>query len=294
MTKRANILDLVSDERLSNEQVLGLASFQDELYGEPGEKTADAKSQLMNTLLQGLVLGGAGTIGGALAYGGADAVGKAWSAATRGRDLRRITDVYPQLKKEDPKELNLAYNSLRHLNPHFAKDPLVGGTLLGEILRSRDATNPRGPGSMRFSPDLAQNLLRSAPRGDDTVRRLAADQFAGGMRDALQQSAKDRASAKMEEMRQSFTSSRDSEARAHQDARDSAAQQHARSMYEQKIQDDMAKELYKSHLRDAKDPGIPEIDSDGNTILRAKTQAEAHAHARSNARKRLRDILDKT
>lgn len=65
------------------------------------------------------------------------------SALTFNRDLKAILEVHPDLKEYSEKDLKLAYTSIRTLNPEFAKDPLVGGQLLGQILRNRSPDNPK-------------------------------------------------------------------------------------------------------------------------------------------------------
>ena len=124
------------------------------------------------TLLGVGALGAAGTAGAQYGY----------SALTRGRDLHAVTAVYPEINEYPKKEVDLAYNSLRHLNPQFAKDPLVAGTLMKQILQSRDMANPK---SIRFEHTLADSLARSAPRVDDSTRRMAVDSLTQGMSDAF-------------------------------------------------------------------------------------------------------------
>jgi len=147
-------------------------------------------SGLGKTLTQGLAMGAAGGTGAALGAGAAMGGKKLWDKATYNRDMKKILDVYPQLKDYPKKDLNLAYSSLRHMNPHFSKDPLVGGTMLTQILKQRDPTNPE---SIRFDGALAADLVKARPHSDDPMTRALADSFARGMSGAIEERGRQRA-----------------------------------------------------------------------------------------------------
>lgn len=76
---------------------------------------------------------------------------KAHDKLTYRGDLRKIQEVYPDIAQHDKKHIDLAYQSLRRLNPKFARDPLVGGTLLRTVLRNREFDNPKGAPRMDLS-----------------------------------------------------------------------------------------------------------------------------------------------
>lgn len=77
---------------------------------------------------------------GALAGAGAAAVvplagvvQKAITAIRKRHDFKQLMEVNPDLQQkaqQDPKQFNQLYNSLRSMNPHFAKDPVVAGTYM--------------------------------------------------------------------------------------------------------------------------------------------------------------------
>lgn len=115
-------------------------------------------------------LGNALLAGGATAVGslGAYAAGKALSSGatsiadklTFKRDLNRLLEVHPDIKENySEKDQHLAYKSLRMLNPKFAKDPLVGGNLLRQVLKNRDPQNPSQ--APMLHPEMAVNLSKA-------------------------------------------------------------------------------------------------------------------------------------
>lgn len=178
---------VVTEEELEQTEELWMglktASFSD--FAQKAMGSEAGRTALLG-LAGGVGAGGAGLIG----LGAGKALKKGWDKLTYGRDMNRILEVYPHLKEYPERERHLAYDSLRHLNPHFAKDPLVGGTMLGQILRSRDPTNPK---SLRFEGHLAADLVKSRVRDDDPVSSGLQNAFQQGMRDAMQESAKGRA-----------------------------------------------------------------------------------------------------
>lgn len=145
---------------------------------------------------------------------GAAAGGRAlMDKATKGRDLDKILEVYPHLKKWDRREIELAYNSMRHMNPHIAKDPLAGGTLLGQMLRSRDPLDPK---ALRFEPQLAGDLLRLNPREEHAFEEVARDAILKGVGSAMDDMSRERAgrtqqafAREQEEGRRAFDRERD-------------------------------------------------------------------------------------
>jgi len=107
---------------------------------------------------------------------------------TKKRDLAKILETFPRLKEDySEAEINLAYNSIRHMNPHIAKDPLAGGSLLGQVLRQRDAMDPK---TMRMEADLAGNLLRLRPEERHVGEEIARDAASAGMMLGFQEASK--------------------------------------------------------------------------------------------------------
>jgi len=189
------------------------------LHAEDGEKTAAspaAASTIGQRVLEALGKGiehSVPMIVAGLGVTSAAALGRgAMDKATKGRDLERILEVYPHLKEYPRAEIELAYSSLRHMNPHMAKDPLAGGTLLGQMLRNRDPMNPK---LLRFDT-LAGDLLRLNPKEEHAFEEVARDAVMKGMSHGIEDLSKERAArgqqAFMQEMergKREFDTSRD-------------------------------------------------------------------------------------
>jgi hypothetical protein len=180
----ADIYRQLGEGTISHEEVRELEALEAML------KTAAAPTaaELKQIATHGLVLGGSSVAAALLGDAAVRGASAAWDKATYRRDLNRILEVYPHLEDYPEKERRLAYSSLRHLNPHFAKDPLVGGTMLGQILRQRD---PSDPSSIRFDGSIAADLVKSRVRDDDPLRRTVSDSLSRGMQSAFDQHHRD-------------------------------------------------------------------------------------------------------
>lgn len=149
------------------------------------EKVAWAMDpKIMNSAMGAAVGTGAALAMNAGVLGIIQGARSGYERLSRKRDLKSILEVYPDLNSYDDSEIQLAYRSLRHLNPHFASDPLVGGTLLKQILRSRDPSNPK---SIRFEPGIAVDLTKSRPRENYMLEQMATDAVSTGVRDGMRQ-----------------------------------------------------------------------------------------------------------
>ena len=168
------------DSSLSAEDVRELEDFNASLYG---EKIAAPASSTFGRVVRTAAEGTAAQLTAGAMGLAAVAGGKAlYDKATYNRDLKAITDVYPHLKKNPERELRLAYTSLRSLNPQFAKDPLIGGTLLGQLLRQRDPLNPK---SLRFDPGMATDLVRNRKDTRGGFAEMVPEAFRAGSQSAL-------------------------------------------------------------------------------------------------------------
>lgn len=82
-----------------------------------------------------------------------DAAHKAYDAATKSHDFNKMLEINPDLvekSEQDPKMFNQFYSSLRGMNPHFAKDPVVAGSYMRK---------------MTGDPTLAGGVLTEAAHG---------------------------------------------------------------------------------------------------------------------------------
>jgi hypothetical protein len=148
----------------------------------PNQSTRDA-------VVHGLAASGAiGAVGMGIhgLSAGARALGERYS---KKKDLEKILQTFPRLKEYPPEEIELAYNSIRHMNPHIASDPLAGGSLLGQVLRQRDMLDPK---TLRMEVDLAGNLLRLRPEDKRIGEEIMRDAASAGMAMGFQEAAKTR------------------------------------------------------------------------------------------------------
>jgi hypothetical protein len=122
---------------------------------------------------------------------GAGAVNKTMSAMdklTMRRDLRRILEIHPSLGDMNDPHVMMAYQTLRALNPDYAKDPLIAGPLLQQMLHSRMI--PGDPRSApRMDPGVAAQLVSSAAArkkgGGNALAELSGKSLATGGTEAI-------------------------------------------------------------------------------------------------------------
>jgi hypothetical protein len=77
---------------------------------------------------------------------GLAAVNKMVGARQVKQDFREMMDLHPDLAQaqaQDPKRFNAAYKGLRQLNPTYAGNPLVAGTMMQRMM-----DNPEGAGAV--------------------------------------------------------------------------------------------------------------------------------------------------
>lgn len=115
------------------------------------------------------------------------AANKIIGAITKRHDFTAMMEHNPELRDhlaKDPKLFNQAYTSLRNLNPTFAKDPLVAGGLMQQIMSS-PAVAPgvlteayRAQRQPSFSP-MQNALVSSAKSGFPAPKPQKAQAPAG-------------------------------------------------------------------------------------------------------------------
>lgn len=192
MTAVQTALALRAEGKIDDVGLQKVAVMQDLLYADT-EKVA-APSGIGGRILESLARGAEHAVA-PLVFGmgvaGAGAAGRAlYEKTTKGPDLKRILEVYPSLAKEyKPEEIQLVYNSMRHMNPHIAKDPLAGGTLLKQLLNSRDSMRPK---EFRFDADLAGALIKFNRPEEHRIEDAAQEGAQIGVRSALEDITKNR------------------------------------------------------------------------------------------------------
>jgi hypothetical protein len=98
---------------------------------------------------------------GAAANVGHDAIQSAQDRLTRGRDLRKMMSVVPELaERGTPEEIALVFGSVRQLSPQVTKNPLLAGAIVSQILSSRHGVGPSMKGTPKMDLNMAQNLAR--------------------------------------------------------------------------------------------------------------------------------------
>lgn len=116
--------------------------------GEAIEAVPPETKRLMLTAAAIPVIGGAG---GVMLEG----VRRLYYAARKSMDFNRMMDANPSLKDRDPKQLRMTFNAIHRLNPQFASEPIVAGTV---VRRAMDAATMEG--SPAIDPSTATLLAR--------------------------------------------------------------------------------------------------------------------------------------
>jgi hypothetical protein len=114
-----------------------------------------------------------GAIASAAVTGVAMGAQKAYQALTRERDMRNMLEANAELAEHhqsNPKGFNLAYNSLRAMNPEFAADPVIAGAYMRKAME-----NPGVAGGI-FG-ELGLQSKRTPNRFMDSIQSNAASSF---------------------------------------------------------------------------------------------------------------------
>ena len=101
----------------------------------PQEKQANVREQFGKAMVGGL---GAGAATAAIGVG-AMAARSLMNAATKSHSFKQMLEHNPDLTDhhhQDPKRFNQLYTSLHAMNPEFAKDPIVAGTYMRQMVES--------------------------------------------------------------------------------------------------------------------------------------------------------------
>lgn len=109
--------------------------FLEEFGPAPQEKQANIREQFGKAMISGLGAGAATAAIGA----GAVAAKALMNAATKSRSFRQMLEHNQDLVEHhqaDPKRFNQMFTSLHTMNPAFAKDPIVAGTYMRQMVES--------------------------------------------------------------------------------------------------------------------------------------------------------------
>ena len=162
----------LANEEITQEELHELEGFNELLH-----KQADLSGPARGAAYIGL------TAGALLAAQGiSSGVNTLADRATFNSDFKAMLRSYPSLKKYKENEVREVYQSVRNMNPRVSKDPLIAGTLVSRVLRTRDPSNPSGP--VQFDPQLALGLLKEYDKGNSKTdsTKMLHDDMAQGVR----------------------------------------------------------------------------------------------------------------
>jgi hypothetical protein len=179
-----------ASKEISAEEMEELNKFAAILNKEAGAPPVEPLLEGVGKHIIRSLAGGSAMAGGAMGVGAAGtglALGMKTllNRMTFNSDLGKIIEVYPEIAEHySDQDIRLAYQSMRTLNPTLARDPLVGGTLLQQILRNRDLQRPSA--APRFDVGVAADLFTAKPRVEDmlqqTLTQFAQKGMEGGFR----------------------------------------------------------------------------------------------------------------
>jgi hypothetical protein len=81
----------------------------------------------------------------AIATGASKGVGAIQERFGKARDYKAMLQVHPSLQDRDPGQTQLYYNSLRKMAPSLAKDPLVAGSFVRNMMELQPEGGPAVP-----------------------------------------------------------------------------------------------------------------------------------------------------
>lgn len=170
----ARAYEMFANGEISGEELLELEKFAEEL-----EKSAAGgvlKPQILRHAPEtAALLGGLALAAPTLAYVGSSVPGALQAGVNKirfERGLQRAVEVNPQLGTTDDPNLRMAYKTLQTLNPQYAKDPLIAGTILDMVTQNR--MDPNDPSSApRFDPTLLSEIQKNVARTPDTAGQVA-------------------------------------------------------------------------------------------------------------------------
>lgn len=140
--------------REARKQQAKYGSLWSSLKGIPGvaskaiEAVPPETKRLMLTAAAIPAIGGAGGIM-------LEGVRRLYYAARKSMDFNRMMEANPSLKDRNPKQLRMTFNAIHRLNPQFASEPIVAGTV---VRRAMDAATMEG--SPAIDPSTATLLAK--------------------------------------------------------------------------------------------------------------------------------------
>jgi hypothetical protein len=143
-----------------------------------GKGVPTALDSFGHTLGQQMTAGaafGALTGGGAAALGGIrKLIGMGVDKWKKPMEYKAMLDAHPELQQQDAAKVQALYNSLRHMSPHMAKDPVIAGSFVRNLLERGNE------GSVAVPMDTAK-MLSETQRNVRQGKPEQADMLSEGM-----------------------------------------------------------------------------------------------------------------
>ena len=79
-------------------------------------------------------------------------------------EYQAMIEAHPELQKEDAGRVQAYYNSLRHMSPHMAADPVIAGSFVRNLL-------DRGPEGSPAVPMETANMLSGIQKNVMSVQK---------------------------------------------------------------------------------------------------------------------------
>jgi hypothetical protein len=134
-----------------------------------GEPTLDTAGQrfgynLGGNLQTAAVIGSAGLALDAGIRGARQMVNFGVDKVKKPMEYKAMIEAHPELQKEDAGRVQAYYNSLRHMSPHMAADPVIAGSFVRNLL-------DRGPEGSPAVPMETANMLAGIQKSVSGVQK---------------------------------------------------------------------------------------------------------------------------
>lgn len=127
------------------------------------QKTASVWKTFKDHLVGGLGTGAAAATLAAGATAAGYGLGKLKDTIVKGRAMKSMLEANPHLAKQDSKQVHMTFNSLYHLNPDLATDPLTAGSF---VTRSLNRVEMGDSGGAYIDPQTAVQLSKGREAED--------------------------------------------------------------------------------------------------------------------------------
>lgn len=133
-------------------------AFKEGLGG--GHTMGQAMAKGLGAAAPGVLLAGAV---GAAGMGIQSAYGAVKDRFSKSRDYKNMLEANPMLRKRPAGEVQLMYNSLRKMAPAMAKEPLVAGSYVRQMLDASPESGPAvPPATAKLLAETQRNLAQSS------------------------------------------------------------------------------------------------------------------------------------